>query len=99
MNRLHLTGTLSKAAKLETSLSGIEHLQLVIEHRSMQPEAGMSRQSYVRIQVVLSGEGLQHWLQKLTVGCEVLAEGFLHRHEDNSGTPRLVLHAQHLELI
>ena len=78
----------------------IEHLQLVIEHRSMQPEAGMNRQSYVRIQVVLSGEGLQHWLEKLTVGCEVLAEGFLrNRHEDSNGSPRLVLHAQHLELI
>ena len=99
MNRLHITGTVCKPAKLETSPSGIEHLMVTIEHRSMQPEAGMSRQSYVKMQLVMSGEGLQHWLQKLTVGCEVLAEGFLHRHEDNSGTPRLVLHAQHLELI
>ena len=99
MNRLHITGTVCKPAKLETSPSGIEHLMVTIEHRSMQPEAGMSRQSYVKMQLVMSGEGLQHWLQKLTVGSEVHAEGFLHRHEDNNGLARLVLHAQHLEQI
>ena len=41
----------------------------------MQAEAGMSRQSFVRLQVIMSGEGLTHWLDKLTVGSEVHTEG------------------------
>ncbi|EAQ30870.1 MULTISPECIES: primosomal replication protein N [Idiomarina] len=99
MNRLHLTGHVCKPARLEKSPSGIEHIQFSLEHRSMQAEAGMSRQSFVRLQVIMSGEGLTHWLDKLTVGSEVHTEGFLHRHEDKQGLAKLVLHAQHLEMI
>ncbi|RUO76900.1 primosomal replication protein N [Idiomarina tyrosinivorans] len=96
VNQISIAGTLCKPARLRKSPAGIEHLYVLLEHRSQQPEAGLLRQCYVRIQVIHSGDHLEHWLEKLTVGCEIEARGFLHRHEDSNGLAKLVLHAQHL---
>ncbi|RAJ95281.1 restart primosome assembly protein PriB [Aliidiomarina maris] len=80
------------------------HLHLVIDHKSQQQEAGMTRQSFVRIQVVASGtlangEQAQDLANHLTVGSAVEVEGFLNRHETSSGVAKLVLHAQQLKKI
>ncbi|EIW88703.1 primosomal replication protein N [Alishewanella agri BL06] len=63
----------------------------------MQQEAGLNRQAYVRMQVVLSGTVLQQHAQHLTLGSMVRVSGFLNRHQSRSGQAKLVLHAQQIE--
>jgi primosomal replication protein N len=62
-------------------------------------EAGLNRSSYVRIQVVASGEGLKQQTQGIDVGSELTVRGFLNRHEGRNGLSQLVLHAHHIERI
>jgi len=96
-NCLMLTGSVVKASKQSTSPVGIVHSQFSIDHKSIQNEAGMNRQAFVRIQVVATGE-LSHLTRKLVVGQNVKVTGFINRHESRNGNPLLVLHAQHIEM-
>jgi primosomal replication protein N len=97
-NSLVLVGELVKAPKFSTSPAGIEHCQFSIDHRSVQNEAGMNRQAFVRIQVVATGEVTQ-LTRELIAGNQVKVSGFLNRHESRNGNPILVLHAQQIEMI
>ncbi|MGB1263087.1 MAG: primosomal replication protein N [Cognaticolwellia sp.] len=98
-NCLMLTGQVVKPAKTSTSPAGIQHCQFSIDHKSMQNEAGMNRQAFVRIQVVATGNVSQHLTRDLIEGCKVKVTGFINRHESRNGNPLLVLHAQHIEMI
>ncbi len=98
-NCLVLVGTVVKIPKLSTSPAGIHHCQFSMDHRSIQQEAGMNRQTFVRIQVVATGELSQHLTRDLTAGCEIKVTGFINRHESRNGNPLLVLHAQQIEMI
>lgn len=95
-NQLVIQGTLIKAPRLTRSPAGISHLLLAIEHRSLQIEAGLTRQCYARIQAVVSGEAAELWSTKLTLGHEIKVSGFLQRHENAKGIPRLIIHVQKL---
>jgi len=97
-NSLVLTGAVVKMPKQSTSPAGITHSQFSIDHKSIQNEAGMNRQAFVRIQVVATGE-LSHLTRELVVGKIVKVSGFINRHESRNGNPLLVLHAQHIEMI
>jgi len=98
-NCLVLVGAVVKIPKLSTSPAGIHHCQFSMDHRSIQQEAGMNRQTFVRIQVVATGELSQHLTRDLTAGCEIKVTGFINRHESRNGNPLLVLHAQQIEMI
>ena len=97
-NCLMLTGTVVRTAKQSTTPAGIVHSQFSIDHKSIQSEAGMSRQAFVRIQVVATGD-LSHLTRELIVGQVVKVTGFINRHESRNGNPLLVLHAQQIEMI
>lgn len=97
-NSLVLTGSVVKTPKQSTSPAGITHSQFSIDHKSIQNEAGMNRQAFVRIQVVATGE-LSHLTRELVVGQTVKVIGFINRHESRNGNPLLVLHAQQIEMI
>jgi primosomal replication protein N len=99
INSLVLIGQVVKTPKLSTSPVGIHHCQFSIEHRSIQNEAGLNRQAYVRMQVVATGELSQHLARDLTAGCNIKVSGFINRHESRNGNPLLVLHAQQIEMI
>ncbi len=94
-----IAGMLAKAPRLTKSPAGIPHLHLSVEHRSMQTEAELSRQCYVRIQVVASGNWVLAWSEQLTLGSAVKIAGFIQRHEDKNGMSKLVLHAQKIEQV
>ena len=98
-NNLVLIGQVVKTPKLSSSPAGIYHCQFSIEHRSIQNEAGMNRQAFVRMQVVATGEWSQHLTRDLTAGCNIKVSGFINRHESRNGNPLLVLHAQQIEMI
>ena len=53
MNQLTLSGVVCKTPKYSQSPAGIPHCIFVLEHKSMQVEADLNRNSYVRLQVVL----------------------------------------------
>ena len=97
-NCLVLMGSVVKPPKQSTSPAGIVHSQFSLDHKSIQNEAGMNRQAFVRIQVVVTGE-LSHLTRELVVGSEVKVSGFINRHETRNGNPLLVLHAQQIEMI
>ncbi|MBU2871452.1 primosomal replication protein N [Colwellia sp. E2M01] len=97
-NLLVLTGAVVKTPKQSTSPAGIKHSQFSIDHKSIQNEAGMNRQAFVRIQVVATGE-LSHLTRELVAGNVIKVSGFINRHESRNGNPLLVLHAQHIEMI
>ena len=95
---LVLVGSVVKPPKQSTSPAGIVHSQFSIDHKSIQNEAGMNRQAFVRIQVVATGE-ISHLTRELVVGSEIKVSGFINRHESRNGNPLLVLHAQQIEMI
>ena len=97
-NCLMLAGSVVKTAKQSTSPAGIVHSQFSIDHKSIQNEAGMNRQAFVRIQVVATGD-LSHLTRELVVGQMVKVTGFINRHESRNGNPLLALHAQQIEMI
>ncbi len=94
-----LVGKVIKRPKTSTSPAGIQHCQFSIDHHSIQNEAGMNRQAFVRIQVVATGDMSQNLTRDLTEGCNVKVTGFINRHESRNGNPLLVLHAQQIEMI
>jgi len=97
-NSLVLTGVVVKTPKQSTSPAGIVHSQFSIDHKSSQNEAGLNRQAFVRIQVVVTGE-LSRLTRELVVGQGVKVSGFINRHESRNGNPLLVLHAQQIQMI
>jgi len=98
-NRLVLVGQVVKPPKLSTSPAGIQHCQFSIDHKSIQQEAGMNRQAFVRIQVVATGQMSKDLTRDLTEGSKLRVAGFINRHESKNGNPLLVLHAQQIEMI
>ena len=97
-NCLVLVGEVVRSPKQSTSPAGITHSQFSIDHKSIQNEAGMNRQAFVRIQVVATGD-LSHLTRELVAGNVVRVTGFINRHESRNGNPLLVLHAQQIEMI
>ncbi|WP_394172774.1 primosomal replication protein N [Thalassotalea litorea] len=98
-NCLELTGEVIKPPKLSTSPAGLHHCQFVIDHKSAQTEDGLTRNAFVRMQVVATGEWSQSLTRDLTAGSNVKVRGFINRHERRNGNPILVLHAQQIEMI
>jgi|TARA_B110000902_G_scaffold79863_1_gene94985 primosomal replication protein N len=94
-----LVGEVVKTPKISTSPAGIVHCQFSMDHKSIQVEAGMNRQAFVRIQVVLTGQLSQNLTRDLIAGCKIKVTGFINRHETRNGNSLLVLHAQDIELI
>ena len=97
-NCLVLIGEVVRSPKQSTSPAGITHSQFSIVHKSIQNEAGMNRQAFVRIQVVATGD-LSHLTRELVAGNVVKVTGFINRHESRNGNPLLALHAQQIEMI
>ncbi|MEQ5125943.1 primosomal replication protein N [Providencia alcalifaciens] len=98
-NRLVLTGTVCKALIRKVSPSGIPHCQFVLEHRSGQQEAGMSRQAWCRMPIIASGQALQTHTHSITVGSLITVTGFISTHQGRNGISKLVLHAEQIDLI
>ncbi len=98
-NRLVLTGTVCKALIRKVSPSGIPHCQFVLEHRSQQQEAGLTRQAWCRMPIIASGQALQAHTHSITVGSRITVTGFISTHQGRNGLSKLVLHAEQIDLI
>jgi primosomal replication protein N len=98
-NRLVITGTVARRPETRVSPSGVPIARFAVHHRSVQTEAGHSRQATCYIGVVASGERLRGTVAQLDVERRVRVDGFLSRADARAGEQRLVLHAQQIELL
>jgi len=96
-NRLELSGCVLKAPIRKVSPSGISHCQFFLQHASEQYEAGLKRQSWCVIPVVVSGTNeLIHSIKK---GSKILVVGFISTHKKANNIQQIVLHASEIKLI
>lgn len=98
-NRFSLIGFVTSQPKRHQSPNGIYHCQFSLEHRSMQQEAGLSRQAWCKMPVQVSGNQLVEKTQSITVGCQLLVVGFISTHKSTNGLNQIVLHAEQIEFI
>lgn len=97
-NRLVLSGTVCRPLR-KVSPSGIPHCQFVLEHRSVQEEAGFHRQAWCQMPVIVSGHENQAITHSITVGSRITVQGFISCHKAKNGLSKMVLHAEQIELI
>ncbi|MDD1781540.1 primosomal replication protein N [Enterovibrio sp. ZSDZ35] len=93
-NRIELAGVITQGPIRKQSPAGIPHCHFVLEHRSDQQEAGLPRQVYCRLPVVVSGQGSQLNTQHLALGSNIKVSGFLAYQTGRNGVGKLVLHAE-----
>ncbi|EAP2812800.1 primosomal replication protein N [Salmonella enterica] len=98
-NRLALSGTVCRAPLRKVSPSGIPHCQFVLEHRSVQEEAGFHRRAWCQMPVIVSGHENQAITHSITVGSRITVQGFISCHKAKNGLSKMVLHAEQIELI
>ncbi|KYP97723.1 primosomal replication protein N [Sodalis-like endosymbiont of Proechinophthirus fluctus] len=98
-NCLMLSGTVYNTPIRKVSPSGIPHCQFVLEHRSVQQEAGFSRKTWCRLLVVVSGKHTLDMTRSITVGAQITAQGFISCHQGRNSLNRIVLHAEQINLI
>ena len=98
-NRCSLIGTVTNQPKRIKSPNGIMHCQFLLEHRSEQQEAGLSRQAWCKMPIQISGNQLIQKTQSITVGSKLLIVGFINSHKSKNGLSQLVLHAEQIEFI
>jgi primosomal replication protein N len=98
-NRLVIDGALVKAPEVRRSPAGIPIGRFMLEHRSVQSEAGMQREAICRVAVVAAGEGFEPQLRSLQPGTMIKVSGFLSRADYRQADYRLVMHAERLELL
>ncbi|HDR1021788.1 TPA: primosomal replication protein N [Pasteurella multocida] len=98
-NRFSLIGKVANQPKRTQSPNGIAHCQFLLEHSSIQEEAGLSRQAWCKMPVQISGNQLIEKTQSITVGSQLLVVGFISSHKTTNGLSQLVLHAEQIEFI
>ena len=91
-----LSGRVVAIDPLRHTPAGVPALNLVLEHRSGQVEAGMEREVECEVQVVVLGEQAKE-ASRRRVGEGLKVLGFLARKSRNS--THLVLHANRIEMI
>lgn len=95
-NRMVLSGMITRHPIRKKSPSGITHNYFWIEHRSVGQEAGLNRNIYCIMQVVISGE---EDYPTLEVGKYVEVEGFVQYQKDKNGIGKCILHAEKVTYI
>ncbi|SNC58690.1 primosomal replication protein N [Sodalis endosymbiont of Henestaris halophilus] len=98
-NCLMLSGTVCKTYVNKVSPSGISHCQFILEHRSIQQEAGFSRQAWCRLIVVASGKQILYMTRNIMIGAYINVRGFISCHQGRNGLSKIVLHAEQIDLI
>jgi primosomal replication protein N len=95
-NRMALTGTVARTPIRSASPSGIEHCRFWLEHRSVQQEAGLTRDVYCKMPVVFSSQNASSITQNLVQGSDIKVIGFVVYQKDKNGLGKLVLHAEQI---
>ena len=98
-NRFSLIGTVASQPKRNKSPNGVAHCRFLLEHRSEQKEANLTRQAWCKMPIQISGNQFVEKTQSITVGSQLLIIGFITTHQSTNGLSQLVLHAEQIEFI
>ncbi|PKH01862.1 primosomal replication protein N [Psychromonas sp. MB-3u-54] len=96
---MRLSGVVTEKPTFKKSPSGLQHCNLVLEHRSMQEEAELPRNVYCYMPVAASGILASQLKDKLSKGMQIRVSGFITFHQSANKLGKLVLHAQYIEQI
>jgi len=97
VNRMVLSGVISKTPVRDISPNGIPHCQFYLEHRSEQTEMGLKRRVQCFLPVVIAGHNeLGNSLRK---GSRVRISGFVNMRYHQNKMNQLILHAVHVEFL
>ena len=98
-NFLRLAGIVTEKPIFKTSPSGVQHCNFQVEHRSMQEEAELPRNTFCYMPVAVSGPLASQLKNKLSKGMQIRVSGFITYHQSKNKPGKLVLHAQYIEQI
>jgi len=98
-NHLVLAGCVTTPCQTRYSPAGLPITRFTLEHRSVQTEAAIPREVRCRIQVLAGGTTLAKIAARLAPGNVVRVRGFVSRANHRQGEARLVLHAEHIEVL
>jgi primosomal replication protein N len=98
-NCLVIAGQVAGTHSIRYSPAGLPIARFVLEHHSRQVEAALPREARCRLQVLAAGDGLVQRARQLVPGTLVRVRGFLCRADYRYGENRLVLHAEHIEIL
>ncbi|UVK79090.1 MAG: primosomal replication protein N [Sodalis sp. Ffu] len=94
-----LSGIVCRTPTRKVSPSGVPHCQFMLEHHSVQQEAGFSRKAWCRVPVVVSGKHLPNIIHHITIGAQITVQGFISNHQGSNGLSKMVLHAEQIDLM
>ena len=95
-NRLAIAATLARRDALRTTPAGVPAIELLLEHRSEQPEGGVMRRVDCELEAIAFG-AVAEAIAKLKPGTRLRCEGFLARRW-RTGTS-LALHVDRFEAL
>ncbi|MDF7667507.1 primosomal replication protein N [Orbaceae bacterium ESL0727] len=99
-NRLTLSGLILKSPIRKVSPNGTPHCQFYLEHVSEQIEAGLTRQAWCIMPVIVSGQLCDSIVSdSIKKGSKIVVSGFISTHTRRNKTSQLVLHADKIETI
>ncbi|CUX96128.1 Primosomal replication protein n [Candidatus Gullanella endobia] len=98
-NYLILSGIVCKTPIRKVSPSGIPHCQFMLEHRSMQHEAGFLRQVWCRLPIVINGKQIIEITRSIKIGEHIIVQGFINYHQGRNGFGKIVLHVEKIDLL
>ncbi|HCT39632.1 MAG TPA: primosomal replication protein N [Moraxellaceae bacterium] len=95
-NAVRITGLVKELKAPRTSPAGVEHRELILEHRSVQNLDGQLREVRALVTVKVSGSKLAQEVTGLVPGNRITVSGMLAQasHRD---TQQLLIHAQAIE--
>lgn len=97
INQLVIGGVVVKPPVFRETPAGIPLLQCILEHSSMQTEAGLTRKNRLRIRVFMLGNEAKQLEGQLKAGSKVKVSGFLDEQRFSASDPRIVIHANTIE--
>ncbi|WP_411899262.1 primosomal replication protein N, partial [Salmonella enterica] len=91
--RLEFGGTFCWGPLRKVRPEGMPHGQVVLEHGSVREEAGVHRQAWGQMPVIVSGHENQAITHSKTVGSRITVQGFISCHKAKNGVSKMVLHS------
>ena len=98
-NCLILAGRVAGTCETRLTPAGVPISRFLLEHQSLQIEAGVPRQARCRIPVLACGQMLARLAEQLPPGTPVRVQGFVSRVNYREGEYRVALHAARIDLL
>ncbi|AFP85444.1 primosomal replication protein N [secondary endosymbiont of Heteropsylla cubana] len=98
-NCLTLSGIVYKQPIIKVSPSGIFHYHFILDHCSIQREAGFYRKAWCRLSVIISGKESLKITSNIINKAKITVRGFISCHQGRNGLNKIVLHAKTVDSI